>query len=180
MAFHHLALAARDIEATHRFYTEAMGFTLVKAEVAPTGSFDGWAKHVFYDTGGQGLIAFWDLHEASIPPDAPTAISEALGYPVWVNHLAFDAGNLDGLDAAKQRWLGHGYHVMEIDHGWCTSMYTTDPNGILVEWCCTTQPFSEADRAEAERVLADPHPPLPDTAARQTLHRPTAAPATAT
>src|SRR2546421_509771 len=33
MAFHHVALATRDLEATHRFYTEAMGFELVKAVV---------------------------------------------------------------------------------------------------------------------------------------------------
>ena len=43
----------RQIDATHRFYTEAMGFELVKTVVAPTPE-GGWAKHVFYDTGGDG------------------------------------------------------------------------------------------------------------------------------
>ena len=62
MAFHHVALATRDIDATHRFYTEVMGFTLVKAVVAPTPN-GGWARHVFYDTG-DGMIAFWDLHDS--------------------------------------------------------------------------------------------------------------------
>ena len=36
MGFHHVALATRDLAATHAFYTEAMGFELVKAVVAPT------------------------------------------------------------------------------------------------------------------------------------------------
>ena len=63
MAYHHVALATRDLDATHRFYTEAMGFELVKSVVAPTRRPGGWAKHVFYDTGGDGLIAFWDLHD---------------------------------------------------------------------------------------------------------------------
>jgi catechol 2,3-dioxygenase-like lactoylglutathione lyase family enzyme len=36
MGYHHVALAARDLAATHRFYTEAMGFELVKAVAAPT------------------------------------------------------------------------------------------------------------------------------------------------
>jgi hypothetical protein len=49
---------------------------------------------------------------------------------------------------------------MEVDHGWCLSIYTTDPNGTLVEWCNDTLPLGAADRAEAERLLADPHPPL--------------------
>ena len=31
MGFHHVAFATNDLEATHRFYSEAMGFTLVKA-----------------------------------------------------------------------------------------------------------------------------------------------------
>jgi len=47
---------------------------------------------------------------------------------------------------------------MEVDHGWCLSIYATDPNGILVEFCTTTDP-DYADRAEAERLLADPAPP---------------------
>jgi catechol 2,3-dioxygenase-like lactoylglutathione lyase family enzyme len=35
MGFHHVALAARDLAATHRSYTEAMGFVLVKATRTP-------------------------------------------------------------------------------------------------------------------------------------------------
>ncbi len=79
MAFHHIALATRDLDATHRFYTDVMGFELVKAVVAPTPNpKGGWAKHVFYDTGGNGLIAFWDLHDESMT-DFDTAISTASG-----------------------------------------------------------------------------------------------------
>ena len=35
MAFNHVALATRDLPATHRFYTEAMGFTLVHVRAPP-------------------------------------------------------------------------------------------------------------------------------------------------
>ncbi len=86
MAFHHVALATRDIDATHRFYTEVMGFTLVKAVVAPTPN-GGWARHVFYDTG-DGMIAFWDLHDPKMV-DFDPAISTGLGLEPWVNHIAF-------------------------------------------------------------------------------------------
>ena len=55
MGFHHVAVAARDLAATHRFYTEAMGFELVKMSAVTTDHPDGWAKHAFYDTGGNGL-----------------------------------------------------------------------------------------------------------------------------
>lgn len=157
MGFHHVAIATRDLKATHAFYTGAMGFRLAKVAVGgtPTG---GWAKHLFYDTGGHGMIAFWDLHDATIPADFDPRISEGLGLPDWANHLAFHADDLDGIEAAKQRWLRNGFDVAEIDHGWCTSIYTKDPNGILVEWCTTTQTFTEADYAEALRLLETPEP----------------------
>ena len=51
MAFHHLAIATRDLKATHEFYTGPMGFELVKVVAGETPE-KGWAKHLFYDTGG--------------------------------------------------------------------------------------------------------------------------------
>jgi catechol 2,3-dioxygenase-like lactoylglutathione lyase family enzyme len=68
MGYHHLALATRDIKATHEFYTAAMGFELVKVAVGPAGK-RGFAKHLFYDTGNGELIAFWDLHDPDLAPD---------------------------------------------------------------------------------------------------------------
>jgi catechol 2,3-dioxygenase-like lactoylglutathione lyase family enzyme len=131
----------------------------VKVEVAPTPK-GGWAKHFFYDTGGGELIAFWDLHDDAIGDDWSPAISTGLGLPEWVNHLAFGASDLDDLEARKRRWLDNGHDVAEIDHRWCTSIYAVDPNGILVEFCTTTVPFTDADKSEAHRLLADPAPPV--------------------
>jgi len=159
MSFHHTAFATRDLAATHRFYGEAMGFELAKVVVAATDG-GGWAKHVFYEISPDNYIAFWDLHDDSLPKGWSPAISTGQGLPLWVNHLAFRAADLDDLAARRQRWLDHGHLVMEIDHGWCQSIYATDPNGILVEFCTTTRALTEADRAEARRLLADPHPPL--------------------
>lgn len=173
MAFHHVALATRDLEATHRFYTEAMGFGLEKVVVAGTPE-GGWARHVFYETG-QGLIAFWDLHDDAIG-DFDPAISRGLGLPLWVNHLAFDAPTLDALDGQRRRWLDAGYDVMEVDHGWCTSIYTRDPNGILVEFCTTTRAFTDDDRAEASRLLREETPEI-ERAPEPVVYRAERAPA---
>lgn len=172
MAFHHVAIAVRDLEATHRFYTEAMGFRLAKVEVAPVPE-GGWARHLFYDTGS-GMIAFWDLQAARLGPFDP-AISTGLGLPTWVNHLAFDAADLDALATARDRWLACGHDVAEIDHGWCRSVYTTDPNGIMVEFCCTTRPLDAGDEAEARELLTATSPvakPAPEV----TFHRAQPAP----
>lgn len=161
MGFHHVAIATTDLEATHRFYTEAMGFDLVRVETAPSDEPGGWAKHLFYDTGagGGGMFAVWELHDPRVDEFDP-AISTGLGLPVWVNHIAFDAPDMERLDAAREHWLGQGIDVMEIDHGWCRSIYTMDPNGIMVEWCTSTRTFTDDDRRAAARDLADPAPTL--------------------
>jgi catechol 2,3-dioxygenase-like lactoylglutathione lyase family enzyme len=168
MGFHHVAIATNDLEATHTFYTDVMGFELVKAEVAPAPE-GGWARHLFYDTGDGTCLAFWDVHDDPAVPDGfDPSISRGLGLPSWTNHLAFDAPDLGALDAAQQRWLDHGHDVLRIDHGWCTSIYIDDPNGIAVEFCCTTESFTPADRREADEVrrAAAPaftrEPPVPE------------------
>jgi catechol 2,3-dioxygenase-like lactoylglutathione lyase family enzyme len=159
MAFHHTAFAARDLAATHRFYTEAMGFELVKAVAAPTDRPGGWAKHLFYDTGSQGMLAVWELHDDRME-GLEVAISTGLGYEPWVNHLAFDAVDLAGIEVAKRRWLDQGHDVVEIDHGFCVSVYTMDPNGILVEWCADTAAYTDDDRRRAHEVLHSDAPEL--------------------
>ncbi len=160
MSFHHVALATPDLQATHRFYTEAMGFTLAKVVVNPTPE-GGWAKHVFYDTAdvcdrAPGMIAFWELHGDY--PDVRGGMSGSVGLPDWVNHLAFNAVDRSHLDTALQRWLACGHDALEIDHEFCRSIYTNDPNGTLVEWCLDTRALDEHDRRAAERALFDPAP----------------------
>lgn len=62
MSYHHLALATKDMKATHEVYEGVMGFKLVKVEVAPvlTG---GCGKHFFYrmDADDSSFIAFWEF-----------------------------------------------------------------------------------------------------------------------
>ena len=160
MSFHHVAIATRDLDATDEFYREAMGFTLERVNVAPTPE-KGWARHAFYDTGNGEMIALWDIHDdPEVPAGFDPSISRGLGLPSWTNHIAFDAPDLAALDAAQQRWLGHGHDVLRIDHGWCTSIYVDDPNGIAVEFCCTTQAFTDADGAEAAEQLRAARPAL--------------------
>jgi catechol 2,3-dioxygenase-like lactoylglutathione lyase family enzyme len=163
MGFHHVAVATRDLDATHRFYTEAMGFELVKVVAAanpePREGEPPWSRHVFYDTGNGEMFAVWDIHDSALGEFDP-AIATGLGLPVWSNHIAFAAESLDDLAARRERWLDNGIDLLEVDHGWCTSIYTTDPNGIMVEWCTTTAEFTAADTAEAHRLLTAERPEL--------------------
>jgi catechol 2,3-dioxygenase-like lactoylglutathione lyase family enzyme len=171
MGIHHLALATRDLAATHRFYTEAMGFTLVKAVANPIEGGAGFAKHLFYDTGGDGMIAFWELNDDPRYASFDAALSTSQGLPTWVNHFAFTAHDRADLDKKLQRWLDGGFTVVEVDHEFCVSIYNTDPNGTMVEWCMDTRPLDERDRDLANRILADPNPAF-DAAPNITVHRP--------
>ena len=158
MGYHHLAFATRDLEATNRFYSDVMGFDLVKVVVGKTPE-GGWARHLFYDLGDGDLIAFWDLHDEKLP-DYSTAISVGLGLPPWVNHVAFRAQDLGEIETRRKRWLENDITVSEVDHGFCRSIYAVDPNGILVEFCTDTGGLTEEDRTRAQELLADPAPPL--------------------
>jgi catechol 2,3-dioxygenase-like lactoylglutathione lyase family enzyme len=170
MGYHHLAFATRDLEGTHRFYSDLLGFELIKVIVGKTPE-GGWAKHLFYDTGDGDLIAFWDLHDEKLPEDFSTAISVGLGLPNWVNHVAFRAADLGEIETRRKRWLESGIVVSEVDHGFCWSVYAVDPNGILVEFCTDTGGITSEDRERAQKLLLDPQPPHePDQ--RGWLYRP--------
>ncbi len=169
MGFHHVALATRDTAATHAFYTEVMGFELVKVVAAPTpGEHGGWSKHFFYstagsgavDSGDQGMIAFWEIHDSEIGTDFPVDINTTAGLPWWVNHVAFDAPTIEDLHRHRDRWRTHGQHVLEVDHEFCISIYIRDPSGNMVEFCHTTRAFTPAEIELSQRMLHDPAPAM--------------------
>ena len=163
MGFHHVALATKDTAATNDFYTRVMGFQLVKVVAAPTpGDKGGWSKHFFYDTGANGMIAFWELHDDDIGHDFPTDLNRSLGLPWWVNHLAFDAPTLEDLQVHLQRWRECGQTVLEVDHEWCRSIYIRDPNGIMVEFCRDTPGITPDGDAARELLTAVPAGPVSD------------------
>ena len=159
MSYHHVAIATKDMQATHKFYSAGMGFDLVRVEKAQSRP-GAWAKHFFYDTGNGEMMAFWELHDDSVPEDFPTEISTGLGLPVWTNHIAFGAESLTELASVRQRLQDAGHQVTEIDHHWCTSIYAMDPNGIMVEFCTTTRAFDAQDKARALAALTSDD--LPD------------------
>lgn len=169
MAYHHLALAARDIRAIHEFYEGLMGFELVKVEVGPLPD-GGWGKHFFYRMDGDDsrFIAFWELHDAPEQARHVYDLNAAANLPRGTNHVSFAAQSKDELQAWRERWNQAGYDVLEIDHNWCHSVYTVDPNGNFVEFCLTTESFDDVDRAAALAALSEPdYQPTPPPALRK-------------
>ena len=153
---HHVAYATRDPEATYEFYSQKMGMPLLHTENHRQG--DGYFQHFFFDMGDGECLAFFHVSDVGEEPDYRTAISMGNGLPIWVNHLAFRLDAMEELSAMRQRLQAAGVeHLHEIDHGWCHSLYTVDPNGIMVEFCVTTDAdaFGQTEE-EALRLLRQP------------------------
>ncbi len=163
MGFHHVAIAIHDTKANYDFYTNVMGFELVKTVTAPTPE-GGFSKHFFYSTGTspsgeQGMIAFWEIHVDSLA-GYETTLNKGAGLPWWANHLAFDAPTMADLERHRERWRAHGHAVLEVDHEFCRSIYIRDPEGNTVEFCHNTRDFTAEEKAHAMELLMDPNPPM--------------------
>lgn len=156
MAYHHLALAVGDIEKTHAFYEGIMGFELVKVEVAPVMG-GGWGKHFFYRLNGDDtkFIAFWEINDAPGQDSFEYNLNKAARLPDGTNHFSFNVDSTKELDAWRARWNEAGLDVLEIDHNWCHSVYTRDPDGNMVEFCLTTGSFTAEDRETALAMISE-------------------------
>ena len=157
MALNHLALCTHDPELTHRFYTRAMGFRIVGIEADDTKG--NKYKHVFYDAGDGSYLAYYDLNAfgAKAHSNANTNITQAMGVGTANMHVAWEAKNREGLEAVRRRWLGHGLEVMESMHhkGWMHSIYTFDPNGLMVECAYVEGDLPERDAIDAFRIFVE-------------------------
>ena len=155
-SLHHVAFATRDPEATYQFYTQKLGMPLIHTENHLQQ--DGYLRHFFFDLGDGGCLAFFQVEDVGEEKDYKTAISLGSGLPIWVNHIAFRLDTEEELDQMEEQLKARGVEgLFEIDHGWCRSVYTVDPNGIMVEFCVTTktEEFAQSEE-EALRLLRLP------------------------
>ena len=122
---HHHAYVTTDQEATRRFYEEIVGLPLVAtwAEVA-----DGQEYcHTFFELADGGALAFFQFadekySEQSAPP-APFS-------PYRHVALLVDSGSQDEI---RERAEAADVDTMTLDHGYCRSLYMSDPNGLILE-----------------------------------------------
>jgi len=155
----HLALVCRDMEETHRFYTQVLGMPLVKTVALPDGG-----QHFFFDCGGGSMLAFfwWENAPAAAPgiasvEDFPVKPMTAVGS---MNHVAFsvDESVLEDYLARLQA-AGVPATPMVVNHDdspmgasrdnhpgvFVRSVYFTDPNGIMMEFAAFTRKMTPAD-----------------------------------
>ena len=132
---HHVAYRCKDARQTVEWYQKHldMQFVLAIAEdqVPSTHEPDPY-MHVFMDAGGGNVLAFFEL------PNSPE-MGRDEATPPWVQHIAFEVGSVQELEAAKARLQAAGIDVVGVtDHTIFKSIYFHDPNGHRLELATNT------------------------------------------
>ncbi len=111
---------------------------------------NGFFRHFFFDMGNGECLAFFQVEGIGETDNYETNLSRSVGLPLWVNHIAFQLHSLEDLETKKNELKAVGVEQMtEVDHGWCTAIYLVDPNGIMIEYCVTTD-ANEFQQTEEE------------------------------
>jgi glyoxylase I family protein len=134
---HHLALIARDVEETIKFYQDLLGFPLV--ELVENRDYQG-SSHFFFDIGNRNLLGFFDFPGHDHPD-----FSETIGA---VQHLALSTSP-EEFAAARKRLDEAGIDYLGPDRGVENSLYIRDPNGVGIEFYC-----EELGKFEGEPLLS--------------------------
>jgi glyoxylase I family protein len=133
---HHVAYRCKDAKETVEFYKDVLNMDLVLAiaeALVPSTKAPDPYMHVFLDAGQGNVLAFFEI------PNSPP-MGRDVNTPEWVQHIAFEIGNLDDLLAAKKRIENAGLDVVgPTDHHIFKSIYFFDPNGHRLELCANVE-----------------------------------------
>lgn len=153
---HHTAYVSKDLEATRHFYEDLLGLPLIATWCEKDLLFgrERTYCHTFFGLGDGGALAFFQFAD---PADEREFVPDMPKTPFV--HLALKTDQASQ-DSIWQRLKEAGYQepqVFALDHGYCRSIYMTDPNGMLVEFTvdpANVDEITKAKRADAHAELA--------------------------
>ena len=147
---HHNAYVTRDQEATRAFYEDIIGLPLVATWKESDELFGAVRTycHTFYGLADGSALAFFQFadpgDQKQFGPDMPSSPFQ---------HIALKV-SAEVQDAIAQRLKDAGWKPDEtyvLEHGYCRSLYTADPNGLLLEFTVDATGIHQSD-AERERT----------------------------
>ena len=126
---HHHAFVVRDQEATRRFYEEVIGLPLVATWCEEEDFGDGSTAycHTFYALADGSCLAFFQFAD----PRHAERFALAAAPSVFDHVALLVAPALQ--EAVRARAQAAGVPQRRIDHGYCRSLYLSDPDGLLIE-----------------------------------------------
>jgi catechol 2,3-dioxygenase len=130
----HIVLNVRDIEESHRFWTEIVGLRQVGA-LRPRGDMGPLPAMRFYSGVRGGKLTHHDLALVENPDVPPPAAEWGLfGAPMALNHVAIAMPDRESWQAKLTDLQARGVRFhLRINHGVTHSVYISDPNGYGVE-----------------------------------------------
>jgi catechol 2,3-dioxygenase len=134
IGINHLVLNVRDLEESHRFWTEIIGFKQV-GELKATPTRPNPPKMRFYSGDHNGSLNHHDValvENRDLPP--PPKDWNMFGMPLAVNHIAITLPNRDAWLAQLRYLQSRGVAFdRRVEHGMTHSLYIHDPNGYGIE-----------------------------------------------
>lgn len=162
---HHTAYVTRDLEATRAFYEDVIGLPLIATWTEQDELFGKLRTycHVFFELADGSCLAFFQFvdpeDQAEFGPEIPS--SPFIHIALHVDQAT--QAELETRIAAAGITEPQTY---VLEHGYCRSVYVTDPNGMILEFTYDApealDPALDASRranahAELKRWLAGDH-----------------------
>ncbi|MET9911125.1 VOC family protein [Streptomyces sp. NPDC006476] len=147
---HHNAYVTRDQEATRAFYEDIIGLPLVATWKESDELFGAVRTycHTFYGLGDGSALAFFQF----VDPADQEQFGPRMPHSPF-QHIALKVTE-EVQNALAQRLEDAGWKPEEtyvLEHGYCRSLYTSDPNGLLLEFTLDA-PGIEASDEERRRT----------------------------
>ena len=151
---HHNAYVTRDQEATRAFYEDIIGLPLIATWKESDELFGAVRTycHTFYGLGDGSALAFFQFAD---PADQEQFGPRMPHSPF--QHIALKVSE-EVQNALAQRledanWKPDETYVLE--HGYCRSLYTSDPNGLLLEFTLDAPGIEKSDAERRRTAHAD-------------------------
>ena len=160
---HHTAYVTKDMEATRRFYEDVIGLPLVSTFCESDELFGAVRTymHTFFGLADGSALAFFQFAK----PEDQDLFGPQMPFSPF-HHIALFVDK-DAQAEIEARIKAAGYKEPEhfvLEHGYCRSVYVTDPNGMIVEFCCDDEQavrdaaqWRAKAHAELRRWLAGDH-----------------------
>src|SRR5207248_6578050 len=156
LRLHHHAYVVRDHEANRRFLEDLLGIPLVatwceKSHNSETGAEIEFC-HTFFGLADGSALAFFQFADPKMHEKTQAKVPAEIGR---YDHIALKVDD-PTYDALKARLDAAGEKFRETNHGYCKSIYTNSPDGLIVEFTCDPPDVAEIDalrRADAHSEL---------------------------
>jgi len=151
---HHTAYVTRDLEGTRKFYEDLIGLPLVATwcEVDELFGAERVYCHLFFQLGDGGALAFFKFakkeDEELFGPRMPESP---------FHHIALNVDK-ETQQGIEQRLIAAGYkepRMYVLEHGYCRSVYVTDPNGLILEFTLDHPKVKEINATRLANAHAD-------------------------